>query len=185
MDKKDKLRCFISLNFPDKMNDKLINIQEQIKKDKLFRGKLTENSNLHLTLKFLGEIDSDKVNEVRKKLNEINFDEINVSFGEIGVFSKQDIKIIWIKLDGADRLQKEIDNKLKDLFSAEKRFMSHITLFRVKEIYNKKEFFKHLEKIENDKTTFLINNFYLMQSKIDKTGSVYSEIEKYNLESFS
>src|SRR3989344_893228 len=112
MDKKDKLRCFISLNFPEEIIDKIISIQKQIKNDKLFSWKSTEPSNVHLTLKFLGEIDRNEVNEVMKRLNEINFNKINASFGNIGVFSKQDIKIVWIKLNGVEELQKEIDIRL-------------------------------------------------------------------------
>src|SRR3989344_2100779 len=184
MVKQDKLRCFISLNLSKNVIDKVVNIQKQIKNDKMFSGRLVEKDNLHLTLKFLGEIDSDKLNEVRKRLSEINFNQINLSFGEIGVFSKEDIRIVWIKLKGADELQKEIDNKLKGLFSIEKRFMSHITLFRVKKVYDKKRFFDHLEKIKFDKINFSVDNFYLIQSSLYEPGSAYSEIEKYNLKSF-
>src|SRR3989344_2214457 len=123
MDKKDNLRCFVSLNFSKEVINKLENIQKKIINDKLFTGKLTESSNLHLTLKFLGEIDSDKINKTKKILNKIKFNQINANFSDAGVFSKENIRIIWIKLNGVDGLQKEIDNKLKGLFPKEKRFM--------------------------------------------------------------
>jgi 2'-5' RNA ligase len=47
------MRAFISIEFPEEIKNELKKIQEQLPE---FKGKNTEPKNLHLTLKFLGEI---------------------------------------------------------------------------------------------------------------------------------
>ena len=61
-------RCFISIDLPEIIRREIQKIQEQLPD---FKGKLTEQENLHLTLKFLGEISDDEIEEIRKKLREI------------------------------------------------------------------------------------------------------------------
>ncbi len=68
------MSCFISINIPEEISKEISKIQNELPN---FMGKKTELENLHLTLKFLGEIDEKKVEEVRKKLNEVKFRKFN------------------------------------------------------------------------------------------------------------
>ncbi len=176
---KEKIRCFISLELPRKIINEICKIQDFIKKKKLFEGKIIESENLHLTLKFLGEIDDKKVNDIKKRLNEIKFKGFEAELGKIGVFSKKFIRIIWIELlgKGVFELQKQIDEKLKDLFEPEFRFMSHITIARIKKVYNKKDFLEHLEKIKVPKLKFIVNKFYFKKSELFEIGPIYEILE--------
>jgi len=216
------MRAFIALELGRECVDEIIKIQKLLKKRVLFNGKYTESENLHLTLKFLGEIDEEKVSEVKKKLSEIKNQEFDVELGEIGVFSKDFIRIIWIKLNGKGifHLQKEIDEKLSvsqtfalggkasgdeklsDLFSKEDRFMSHITIARVKTIGDpekdsfsvpknfkkekqkfsgKKGLIEYLGSIKPRKIKFRVNEFILKKSELRPEGPVYEDLEKYKL----
>lgn len=176
-------RCFISIDLPRIAINEIKKIQEIIRNKNIFIGKFTEPENLHLTLKFLGEIDENKIEEVKKILNEVVFDSFSAELGKIGVFSKNFIRIVWIELLGkAFNLQKEIDDKLKGLFKEENRFMSHVTIARVKHVYNKKEFIKYLESIKPQKIKFNIDSFYLKESELKLDGPAYKVIKKYNLE---
>lgn len=176
-------RCFIGIFLPKEAINEIKRIQETVKKKNFFIGKFIELENLHLTLKFLGEIDNNKINEVRGRLRKINFRGFEASFDEIGVFSKKFIKILWIKLAGVDELQKQIDSVLENLFNKEERFMSHLTIARVKNVYDKKGFLEYLENLKYKKLGFKINSFYLMESELKPEGPIYREIEKYRLES--
>ena len=112
------MRTFIALDLPREFIKEIQGIQKILKNKTLFTGKFTEPENLHLTLKFLGEVDEDKIEEVKKRLKEIRLDGFYIELGEIGVFSKSFIKIVWVKLNGKGvfNLQKEIDNGLKWMF---------------------------------------------------------------------
>ncbi len=176
----EKKRCFIALSMPNEIKLKIKNIQEKLPD---FYGKKTEIKNLHLTLKFLGEIDSCKIGKVREKLREIKLSKFDVKIFEIGVFSEKFVRIIWLGIKGGEFLQKNIDDKIKEIgFPLENRFMSHLTIGRVKSVKNKKEFLDELYglKIPED-FKFKVNEFCLIKSVLKKTGPEYSVIEKFEL----
>ena len=175
-------RCFIALELSREAINEIKRIQKLLEKQRLFAGKFTEPENLHLTLKFLGEISNEKIEEVKNRLKEIKIDKFNAELGEVGVFSKSFVKIIWIKLNGkVFGLQKEIDEKLKDLFEKEERFMSHVTIARVKNTADKKKLFEYLESINPSKISFKVEKFYLKKSELTSEGPVYEDIKEYEL----
>ena len=90
--------------------------------------------------------------------------------------------VIWIKLPskGVFELQKQINKNLKDLFKPEFRFMSHITIARVRKTFDKKILIEYLKKIKPKKIKFKINNFFLKKSILSPEGPTYKDIEKYN-----
>ncbi len=53
---KEKTRCFISLSLPSLFVKEIVSVQQQIQHASIIRGKFTKEENIHLTLKFLGEI---------------------------------------------------------------------------------------------------------------------------------
>ena len=172
------MRVFISIDMPEDLKKEIGKIQDKLPK---FVGKKTEFENLHLTLKFLGEIDEEKAEEIKKKLEEIKFEKFDVEIKEIGVFSEKFIRIIWLYLDNCEKLQKQVDENLNDLFESEKRFMSHLTIARVKKIDNKYEFLKKLKELKIPRIKFKVENFKLKKSTLKEHGPVYETLEKYNL----
>lgn len=181
---KNLTRCFIALEISREAIDYTEELDLQIKKKNLFAGKFTEPENLHLTLKFLGEISEEKLDEVKKKLKEIKFKEFEVNLGEVGTFINRLNSILWIKLQGKEiwELQKIIDDKLKDLFESELRFMSHITIARMKKIPSKKVLLDYVKNIKVKKINFSVKEFVLKKSELKPEGPVYTDISKYSLE---
>ena len=181
---KNLTRCFIALEISREAIEYIEELDSQIKKKNLFAGKFTEPENLHLTLKFLGEISESQIEEVKKKLKEIKFKEFEASLGEVGVFINRFNSLLWIKLQGKEiwELQKLIDEKLKDIFPKEEKFMSHITIARMKKIFGKKEFLDYVKNIKVKKINFKIGEFILKKSELRPEGPVYTDISKYSLE---
>lgn len=204
-------RCFIALELSRETREYIEETQELVKKKNLFAGKFTEPENLHLTLKFLGEVGENKIEEIKNKLSEIKFNEFEASLGEVGVFINTFNSILWIKLNGKEiwDLQKIIDEKLKDLFPKEERFMSHITIarikkmpkafsvsqnlhenckmstsdFKMKKIHGKTEFLEYVKNIKVKKVKFTVRDFVLKKSELKEEGPVYTDMGKYSLES--
>lgn len=178
------MRCFIALDLPREAINKIEEIQELIKKKNLFIGKFTESENLHLTLKFLGEISEEQVEEVRKKLQEIEFNEFEASLGVVGVFSKKFLKIIWIKLNGKGvfDLQKKIEESLVGLFPQEARFMSHITIARVKKVFDRETLVKYLKDIKIKNPRFKTDRFFLKKSDLKPEGPIYEDLLEVSAE---
>ena len=173
------MRTFISINIPEKIRKQILQIQNSLPE---FVGKKTEPENLHLTLKFLGEDDENKVEEIRKKLGEIKFNKFETEIDSLGVFDENFIKIIWLHLKNCEQLQKQVDAKLSKIgFKKEKRFMDHLTIARVKKIENRKEFLEDLKKIKIPTIKFIVNKFYLKESLLSSEGLEYKVLNKYTL----
>jgi 2'-5' RNA ligase len=170
-------RVFISIDIPESIKKEIRKIQDSLPE---FYGKKTEPWNLHLTLKFLGEIPEEKIEEIKKRLNEIKFNRFEAEISLLGIFSENFIRIIWISIENCGELQKEIDNSLISLgFENEKRFMGHMTIARVKKIKDKKKFLEELKRIKIPELKFPVKSFHLKESVLEPEGPVYKEIETY------
>jgi len=173
------MRAFISIKFPPKILMHIKNIQETLPE---FTGKKTELKNLHLTLKFLGEVSLEDIENIKLRLRKINFNKFETEIKECGFFDKQEEGgILWLEITNCENIQKEIDNSLEGLYEKEKRFMGHLTIARIKKIEDKKRFIEAVGKIKPPKLSFIVDKFYLMESKLTSKGPMYDEIEKYNL----
>jgi len=177
------MRTFISLKLSDEAIQEIKKIQKELKNFGLFEGKLTEEENLHLTLKFLGEIDEKKVEEIRNRLRKVKINGFKVKLGDVGVFSQSFIRIIWIKLEGEAifELQKQIDEVLDGLFEKEFRFMGHITIARIKKVKDKSKFLGFLKKLKVKEVDFEVKSFGLMKSELFSEGPKYNLLEGYSL----
>jgi len=174
-------RCFISINLPQEVVEEIVKIQKQLEKQNLFTGKFTEPENLHLTLKFLGEIDEEKIGEIKKKLSKIKLNSFEAELKNCGFFDNYKNGVVWIHMANCKRIQKQADNALSDCFKSEYRFMSHITIARIKKVKNKKKLIGFLKELKIKEIKFKVDKFYLMESKLSKKGPVYTIIEKYDL----
>jgi len=179
----NKIRCFVAIDLSTEAIDEIVKIQELLLHANLFSGKITKPGNLHLTLKFLGEIDEDHLKLVREKLKEIKFSPFTCSLGQAGVFDPKHIRIIWLTLvgEGVNLLQQKVDEVLKGIFIPENRFMSHITIARVKSVENNDCLIKFLQDLDYKRIQFIVERFSLKESKRNQEGPVYSDIEQFQL----
>lgn len=178
-----RIRCFICVEMPDEVVKEIARVQEEVGK-KRFDGKMTELENLHLTLKFLGEIDEKKVEEVKKRLGGIKFGEIECTLGEIGTFSYGgNPRIVWVKINGKGifDLQKKIDESLRGMFEPEERFMSHLTIARVGFVKDKIGFVDYVKGIGVKKIKFNIGKFFLKKSELKSPGPVYTNLGEFEV----
>ncbi len=170
------MRTFISIELGE-ARKQLVKIQKMLPE---FEGKMTEMENLHLTLKFLGEVTEKEAEEVKKRLGKIDFGKFKIIIDKLGVFSESFIRIMWVGINEKCRelweLQKKIDDALKDLFEKEKRFMGHITIARVKNIKDKKKFIEKLRGIKFDNIEFEADSFKMIKSTLTPKGPVYEEV---------
>lgn len=180
-EKKEKTRSFIAIEFSDSVVKEVARIQELVGNVK-FTGKMTELENLHLTLKFLGGIDEDKLQSVKDALKKIKFESMNLKLGKVGTFSAHGRPaIVWIKVEGKAiyDLQKTIDEVLALDFNPEERFMGHLTIARVKYVKDKKGFLEHIENIKVKPISFDCKEFKLKKSELKPLGPVYTDLEVY------
>src|SRR5690348_7139503 len=124
-------RLFVAIDLPKSVKQILQDAQKQIMGLHMAEGKYPKPEHLHLTLKFLGNIEEALVPQVIDRLNQIRFARLELTLGQIGHFSH----VVWagISGDGLATLAHDIEEILADLVPAsEHPFHPHITLMRVK-----------------------------------------------------
>lgn len=171
------MRTFIAIDLPEEVKQYLKGLQKQ-----LGNAKLTLVKDFHLTLKFLGEVSEEKIEEIKLLLREIKFKAFKTRLTNIGVFPSENyIRVVWVGLEEGDikKLQKDVDDKLQKMFPKEKRFSAHLTLARVKFVDNKEKFIDSIKKIKVDKKEFDVCEFKLKKSTLTKQGPVYEDLEVF------
>lgn len=173
------MRIFISIDLPENVKREIVKIQKEIL-NLDFDGKLTEEENLHLTLKFLGEVSEEKVEQVKEKLFQIKFDKFEAEMNSIGFFDNFNI-ILWLHMTNCEKLQKKVDDALFGLFPPEKRFMSHLTIARIRKIKDKEKFVQAIRCMKIPKIKFTVDEFNLKESVLTKEEPKYKTLEKYDM----
>lgn len=178
------MRCFIAINLPSNVKDYLYDLCKEITSNNI-KVNWIHKKNLHLTLKFIGEVEDSRVNEIKDRLNHIEYEKFSLNLDTVGVFPNNNfIRIIWIGVNPEEKvieLQKKIDSSLLDLFSKDQRFDAHLTIGRVKNTKNKEEFIKKIKDIKIEKIQFEVNEFKLMKSTLTKDGPIYEEVANFVL----
>ena len=175
------MRCFVALDLPEALKEEIKLIQAQLKEQDLFVGKFTEPDQLHITLKFFGSVSPTDAEKLRKALKTVKHKAFTASLSGLGVFSEEFVRIIWAELHGVDELQRAVDAAVSGMFKNEERFMSHITIARVKSLKEKEKLIEAVKNIEYKLFSIPIKSFSLMESTLTPEGSIYKVIEKYSL----
>jgi 2'-5' RNA ligase len=179
------MRCFISIDLPEEVKKELAAIQKQIPRE---NAKILDvNPNiLHLTLRFLDEIDDFKVNQIKKILENLKIKKFKAKISKIGVFPDENfIRVVWTGLEPSEKFREMheiIDNELEKIgMKKEERFESHVTLCRVKFVKDKKAFIEGLKKIKVKEMEFNVDSIKLKKSTLTEEGPVYEDIADINL----
>ncbi len=183
------MRCFIALEFPDEIKEKIYRgIRHEISsKPEL---KWVSRENLHLTLKFLGEISEEKAKQVAKAL-ERDFKgkkKIQVRLGKVGSFADRGtIRVLWIGIDEGEDEIKEfaeiVEKSMKKLgFPREKReFVPHLTIARSRKRSSKK--FRPSDfDIDLKIPRFFIKEIVLYKSTLTPEGPIYEKLNVIRLD---
>ena len=186
-----EVRTFISVELPEEAKKKFVPIDNLLRNSALSL-KLVKIKNLHLTLKFLGEITKEKLKEIIDASQVIGetFSPFSLSLKSVGIFPN--IKrpgIIWAGVEKGKENLKEITKLLegeleKRGFSAEKReFQGHLTLARVRRAAKGKKFLENLveELKEKQFCSFPVTKFYVMKSELKKEGPTYTILKEIPL----
>jgi len=168
-------RCFVALELPDELLHAAREVRDALRKQ--FPDlRYVSRENLHLTLKFLGEVSPELLVEVEERLRGILAGPIEVGLSEAGCFAP---RILWVGLRGADELQRKVDDALENLFEPEHRFMGHVTIARVKGISDRLR--QSVEELEVPRVKARASGFNLQESHLSREGPRYETIARFPL----
>jgi len=145
--------------------------------------KTVRKENLHINLKFLGDVEEKQIEESKKILKELrDFKPFKVKLEGIGAFpSKEYIKVIWIgvKSSKIEEIAEEIEIKYAERgFKKRKRnYVPHVTLARVKN-KPKQDIKKVFEKYDKKYKEIEVKEIELIESELTPKGPIYKTVEK-------
>ena len=188
------MRTFIAIELHESIRSYLSNVQKQLGSTGA-DVKWVAPQNIHLTLKFLGEIDNLKLENIIKILEGCVTDRKSfpVSVSSIGAFPKLNYpRVIWAGIDKGDKEIKQIVKFLEEKIQKigipkeERAFSSHITIGRVRSSKNKDKLVAGLNKLTENKEApalqFNLSKITLFKSTLTLSGPIYEALKEANLQ---
>ena len=180
----EKIRSFISVDLEDKiLVDELKKMQQELKNAGADL-KLVEAENMHLTLRFLGEILQPAVNAVIEELKSVKFTPFTLTLQGLGAFpSLHRINVVWVGItDGKEQL-KQIAEKIESLVRKvgfppdSKGFSPHLTVARVRSGKNLAKLAEVLKASKDYNVgSITVGSVRLKRSTLTPKGPIYSTI---------
>ncbi|VVC01820.1 RNA 2',3'-cyclic phosphodiesterase [uncultured archaeon] len=136
--------------------------------------------NLHLTLKFIGEVDEGKAKEIAEALAAVKFAPFPVSLAGGGAYPSLAFpRAIWVggKSPGAEELARRIDDALAPLGLKKEKFSVHLTVARAGAKVDLGAFVK-----TGKVGAFEVRAFALMKSTLAPSGAAYEVLREYAAE---
>ncbi len=187
------IRSFIAFDLENKTTIKKIDIFSERIKEFQQGVKLVKPENIHLTMKFLGEIKESVASKIYKiidkEINEEFFSDKPIIYNLKGVGNFKNFSIIWIKIEGNNELLQQIKNiieeelykQLKIKKDERQQFNPHITIARLnRKKINYRTFNDFKEEIKQNKNKdfgeFYIKKIKLKKSVLTPKGPIYTDL---------
>jgi len=171
-------RLFIAIDLPETIKKNLDSMSFGIP-----GAKWVTPEQLHLTVRFIGEVDGALFHDIKDVLDEINFNSFSLQLKGVGYFPPRGApRVLWIGLEKSEPLQllrKKIDAALlrARVEPEGRKFSPHITLARLKN--------SPIHKITNflsgnglfSQEPFPVQDFKLYSSILSPKGA-YHKVER-------
>ena len=173
------VRLFVAAEIPEEVRSQYADAQEAIRRSRA-RLSLVDPADMHITLKFIGEIEGSRLAAITSALQTITGAPFTMDLGAITLNSPRSPRVIWgdIHDPGACQdLAGKIESVLVPLnIPAEgRRFKPHITIARIKQFHP--SIFEEVAGISSwCDGSFQVNRFVLKKSELTPHGPVYTDI---------
>jgi 2'-5' RNA ligase len=174
------MRLFVAATPPGEIRDLLVKTYSEIE-----RARWVKKEQLHITLRFLGELDADQATIVGESLREIAAPRFSLRMKGVGTFGRP-ARVLWCGLEPKEEITSLADAIDRNVLQAgltadDKPFAAHLTIARFKNS-PPPLIRRFLERNENFETPeFSIDEFTLYQSKLSPKGAEYSVVQSYPL----
>jgi 2'-5' RNA ligase len=180
----DQVRSFISIDLEDQQI--LARIASILSSLQALGGDLkpVDRENIHLTLKFLGNVSTPRLAEVKSSLQQLTFPAFTAEIKGAGAFPNLNhMNVIWVGVNEGwsrvEQIYEQVEKLLSSLgFRRENRpFSPHITIARVRSGKKRDEianFLRHLS--EESFGTITVDRVRLKQSILSSSGPKYSTL---------
>jgi 2'-5' RNA ligase len=183
------MRTFIAVELPEQIKKQIEALQAPLKKTNAFVS-WVKPGNIHITLKFLGEVPEGKIDEVfsATELALKGARGFKMNLKGMGAFPDlRRPRVIWVgaekggeELSGmADRIAEEME---KIGYPKEKRkFSPHFTVGRLKSLKNIETLVELIQSTNFDTEDIQVKEVTVMKSQLHAAGAIYTPLKKIPL----
>jgi len=180
------VRLFVALEIPSTVRQNLAALLDSLraitKEPRWVRAE-----NLHVTLKFLGEVPEAKVHPIRTALGEVRSENpVALEFRGLGFFpNEKHPRVLWAGMKAPPNLKtlaEDIEGAVETLgIPRDKRdFSPHLTLARFERPRLPDTLWKLIaDNQQRDFGSLRTNEFHLIQSKLKPTGAEYTTVATF------
>ena len=188
--KEETIRSFIAIELGEKIREKIAQIEEQLKGNSQADVKWVKKENLHLTLKFLGNVSLLGLNDIYKEMSAVTQQSpFEIDFKELSAFPNLKApRVIWLGVDKGREEVKKLSSLIEEGLSKlgfereGKEFRAHLTLGRVRSAKNKDRLVESLEKVKiEDFSPIWVEKITLMESTLTREGPIYTPLRHFTL----
>jgi len=146
-----------------------------------------DEAQLHLSLRFIGEVPPDDCTRIRECLLKVLQPSFQVILSGVGTFPhSRNPRVVWVGVarnEGLVQLRNKIEYQLNSIGipGEKRRFHPHITLGRVKtnKVARMGEYLAHYDLFRSE--PFPVERFTLFSSLLTPSGAKYSKVAEYPL----
>jgi len=180
------VRLFVAISISAELRDRFSTLLQELR-PLAPQAKFVPAENLHLTLKFLGEVPQARLDDVRSVLSTIRCEQpLTLDFRALAFFpNERHPKVLWVDAEstaGLKLLAADIDRATHTLgFPLETRaFAPHLTLAR----FYKPGLPPKVRAAVDDSASrsfgsFTTGDFHLIESKLKPSGAEYTALESF------
>lgn len=192
----DMIRTFVAIDLDEQVRAALRQAQDELKRAPVASlAKWVSPEGIHLTLKFLGDVSTERVGEIHQAIARgcRGFAPFRLSLSQAGFFpNARRLRVIWVGVTGdvdtLQRLQQAVEAELNILgFPPEGRsFQPHLTLARMRDYARpaeREQMAKRITALQVDTSaSMVVRQVHLIRSDLRPTGAVYTPIAAVQLE---
>jgi 2'-5' RNA ligase len=178
----EAIRTFVCIHIPQSMKERIRLLQDQLRQVDA-QASWVKTANIHLTLKFLGDVPQAKIPQVVGAVERAigSCSPFQVTVSGAGCFpSSQNPTVLWVGLDKIPealmRLREAIEDELaQEGFHREpKKFKPHLTLARIRTPQNAARLAEALLAKGFAEESFTATEIIVMRSELSPQGSIYT-----------
>jgi RNA 2',3'-cyclic 3'-phosphodiesterase len=175
------VRLFVAIALPDPVADELLMMQEGVT-----GARWSDRENLHLTLRFLGEVDGRDANAVDDALSAIRATKFTLQLKGAGEFGSKMPRALWAGIapnEALLHLQRKIETALQriGLDAEQRKFVPHVTLAYLKGAPRERVMDFVVRHALYASAPFEVEEFILYSSHLSPNGSSYVAERSYPL----
>jgi RNA 2',3'-cyclic 3'-phosphodiesterase len=180
------IRCFLAIDLPDSLRPQLALVQGELKRSDA-DVRWVQVGNIHLTLKFFGNLPDAEVDPVARAALEVARQQapLQLQVTQAGAFpSVRSPRVVWLGLGGDLIPLAQMYHKLEKAFTVlghlpeGRPFNPHLTLGRVKSPQNRQRLARLLETLPPlNWPPFQVSELILFKSTLTPQGSIYTPLQ--------